>query len=402
MRTVVFNSIFDIYPNKIQDQEVVIGYRIPGKRTRLSFPFSLKVRKNIQPDYKGRYRASDIGLEPVIIKQNHASKFNVFKPRDAWFGNYVWFKDIASNDSLERIAFVDKVDFIGSNAFGLFRNLKEITLPNTPIFVHVQAFGDDEEFKSLLGKINVHTSIPSKVIFDNLMSRRHDIEDFPLYYYTGSYQQFNEYAANQKEKPKYIQTICADGEPVLFFVRKIEDRVVLEGLTIYGEQQRCLVIPDWIDSIAPGAFKNDEALEYIVLPQKLQEIGREAFSGCTSLKSIKIPDGVKVIQTHTFLNCDSLEHVQIPEGVVKIDSYAFEGCDNLVSVAIPSSVVEFGQDIFASCSNLRKLYYNGTGVVPRTHRSLWRCTIITQPKINFEQQIGEHHAQLDNESTCSL
>ena len=285
---------------------------------------------------------------------------------------------------MERIAFVDKVDFIGPNAFGLFKNLKEIILPDAPIFAHVQAFGDDEEFKSLLGKINVHTSVPSKVIFDNLMSRRHDIEDFPVYYYTGTYRQFNEYA---KEKPRYIrylnQTICADGEPVFFFVRKIEDRVVLAGLTIYGEQQHCLVIPDWIDSIAPGAFKNDEALESIVLPQKLQEIGREAFAGCTSLKSIRIPNGVKVIQTHTFLNCDSLEHVQIPEGVVKIDSYAFEGCENLVSLEIPSSVVEFGQDIFTSCSNLRRMYYDGPSIVPRTRRSLWRCTIITQ-------QIGEH------------
>ena len=373
MRTVVFNSIFDIYPNKIQDQEVVIGYRIPGKRTRLSFPFSLKVRKNIQPDHKGRYRASDIGLEPVIIEYNHASKFNALKPKDAWFGNYLWFKDIAANDSLERIVFVDKVDFIGPNAFGLFKNLKEITLPDAPIFVHAQAFGDDEEFKSLMGKINVHASVPSKVIFDNLMSRRHDIEDVPVYYYTGSYRQLNEYVAVQKENPKYIwhlnQTVCADGEPVLFFVRKIEDRVVLEGLTIYGEQQRCLVIPDWIDSIAPGAFKNDEALEYIVLPQKLQEIGREAFDGCTSLKSIKIPDGIEVIEPYTFLNCWNLEHVQIPEGVKKIDNYAFESCYDLVSVVIPSSVVEFGQDIFAECSNLRRIYYNGTGIVPRTRKS---------------------------------
>ena len=391
MRTVVFNSIFDIYPNSIQEQEIVVGYRIPGKRTRLKFPFTLKVRKNIQPDYKGRYRASDIGLESVIIKQNHASSFSALKPKDAWFGNYLWFNDIAANDTLERIAFVDKVDFIGPNAFGLFKNLKEIILPDAPIFVHVQAFGDDEEFKSLLGKINVHASVASKIIFDNLMSRRHDIEDFPVYYYTGTYRQFNEYA---KEKPRYIrylnQTVCADGEPVLFFVRKIEDRVVLEGLTIYGEQQRSLIIPEWIDSIAPGAFKNDEALESIVLPQKLQEIGREAFSGCTSLKSIKIPDGVKVIQTHTFLNCDSLEHVQIPEGVVKIDSYAFEGCDNLVAVAIPSSVVEFGQDIFASCSTLRRIYYNGTGVVPRTRRSLRRCVIINQQNFNSKQHIGEN------------
>lgn len=391
MRIVTFNSIFDIYPNKIQDQEVVIGYRIPGKRTRLSFPFSLKVRKNIQPDYKGRYRASDIGLEPVIIKQNHASKFNVFKPRDAWFGNYIWFKDISANDSLERIAFVDKVDFIGPNAFGLFKNLKEITLPDAPIFVHAQAFGDDEEFKSLMGKINVHASVPSKVIFDNLMSRRHDIEDFPVYYYTGSYRQLNEYVAVQKENPKYIwylnQTVCADGEPVFFFVRKINDRVVLEGLTIYGEQQQTLVVPDWIDSIAPGAFKNDEALESIVLPQKLQEIGREAFAGCTSLKAIRIPDGIEAIEPYTFLKCWNLEHVQIPEGVKKIDNYAFESCYNLVSVAIPSSVVEFGQDIFAECSNLRRMYYNGPGVVPRTRRSLRRCVIINQQNFNSEQAL---------------
>ena len=382
MRTVTFNSIFDIYPDKIQEQEAVIGYRIPGKRTRLAFPFSLKLRKKIQPDSKGRYRASDIGLEPMTIKCNHFSKFNALKPKDAWFGNYIGFKDIAVNETLERIVFVDDIDCIGFNAFGPFKKLKEITLPDTPVFVFVQAFGDDEEFKSLVGKINVHVSVSSKVIFDNLMSHRHDIEDFPVYYYTGSYQQFNEYVAVQKEKPKYIrylnQTVCADGEPVFFFVRKINDRVVLEGLTIYGEQQRCLVIPEWIDSIAPGAFKNDEALEYIVLPQKLQEIGRKAFAGCTSLKSIRIPDGIKVIEPYTFLKCWNLEHVQIPEGVKKIDNYAFESCYNLVSVATPSSVVEFGQDIFAECSNLRRMYYNGMGVVPRTRRSLWRCAIIKQ------------------------
>lgn len=373
MRTVVFNSIFDIYPNKIQDQEAVIGYKIPGKRARLSFPFSLKLRKKIQPDSKGRYRASDMGLEPMIIKCNHFSKFNALKPKDAWFGNYIGFKDIAVNETLERIVFVDDIDCIGFNAFGPFKNLKEITLPDTPIFVFVQAFGDDEEFKSLVTKINVHASVSSKVIFDKLMSRRHDIEDLPIYYYTGTYRQFNEYVSKQKENPKYIwhlnQTVCADGEPVFFFVRKINDRMVLESLTIYGRQQQSLVIPDWIDSIAPGAFKNDESLEHIVLPQKLQEIGREAFSGCTYLKSIRIPDGIKVIEPYTFLNCSSLEQVLISEGVAKIDSYAFEGCYDLVSVAIPSSVVEFGQDIFALSSHLRRIYYDGPGIVPKTRKS---------------------------------
>lgn len=373
MRTITFNSIFDIYPDTMQDEEVVIGYRIIGKRKRLEFPFSLKVRKNTHPDSKGRYRASDIGLEPMTIKCNHFSRFNALKPKDAWFGNYVGFRDIAVNDTLERIVFADDIDCIEFNAFGPFKKLKEITLPDNPIFVFVQAFGDDEEFKSLVTKINVHASVSSKVIFDKLMSRRHDIEELPIYYYTGTYRQFNEYVSKQKENPKYIwhlnQTVCADGEPVFFFVRKINDRVVLEGLTIYGRQQQSLVVPDWIDSIAPGAFKNDEALEYIVLPPKLQEIGREAFSGCTYLKSIRIPDGIEVIQPYTFLNCSSLEYVQIPEGVTKIDSYAFEGCYDLVSVVVPSSVIEFGEEIFALCSHLRRIYYNGPGIVPKTRKS---------------------------------
>ena len=78
----MFDSIFDIYPDKIHIGAVV-GYR-KQNGTLLAFPCTLDVSRAVK-DAKGRWTASGLGLRPVIAKVPDSPLFNGVK--EAWIGN---------------------------------------------------------------------------------------------------------------------------------------------------------------------------------------------------------------------------------------------------------------------------------------------------------------------------
>lgn len=63
-----FNSLFDIYPDKIHIG-AVYGYRKPDG-TLLEFPCTLDVSRAVKDD-KGRWTASGLGLKPAVVNYRH-------------------------------------------------------------------------------------------------------------------------------------------------------------------------------------------------------------------------------------------------------------------------------------------------------------------------------------------
>ncbi len=105
---------------------------------------------------------------------------------------------------------------------------------------------------------------------------------------------------------------------------------------------------------APGG------VEEATIPDGVETIGEGAFKECSSLVRVAIPDGVKTIGERAFCLCTDLAGITMPSSVTSIGDYAFMGCGRLASVTIPSGVTSIGDCAFALCTSLRQAR------VPRT------------------------------------
>ena len=127
-----FDSIFDIYPDKIHTG-AVYGYRNPDG-TLLEFPCTLDVSKAVK-DAKGRWTASTLGLKPVVVRYSDALRRNSKRigAKEAWIGDGFSesesFNRSSVNFNAQKIRFLDDVKSIGKEAFRNCIALTDITIP---------------------------------------------------------------------------------------------------------------------------------------------------------------------------------------------------------------------------------------------------------------------------------
>ncbi len=200
----------------------------------------------------------------------------------------------------------------------------------------------------------------------------------------------------------------------------------------YTGQETSIVIPEGVECIGSGAFKNSALvsvslpstlksidvnafngctyLASIVIPEGVASIGRCAFYGCSSLASVTFPSSVKTVGSQAFYRCSSLQEAHapslaawtgmafedtyanplryasslyiagmlltdavIPDGVTAINDYAFYGYDKLATLSIPESTVSIGKSAFYDCTSLRHL-------PSRQHRDHRRSCVPLRPR----------------------
>lgn len=119
----------------------------------------------------------------------------------------------------------------------------------------------------------------------------------------------------------------------------------------------CFTVPDFVDSIAVGAFEGCSMLKSIVLSDKIDRIERDTFKDCVNLESIGWGTGVLHIWEGAFENCTSLRSLEFPPSVMSVSPNAFRGCTNIVKVtfqkgryfnlySLPKDQFPWGQDDF--------------------------------------------------------
>ncbi|MEG1948728.1 MAG: leucine-rich repeat domain-containing protein, partial [Clostridia bacterium] len=125
-----------------------------------------------------------------------------------------------------------------------------------------------------------------------------------------------------------------------------------------------LELPQGVDSIGSGAFKNNGELLEVIFPQSLLKIEAEAFRACYKLTS-----------------------VIFPTNLTKIGNYAFMG-PRLTSLFIPKSVTIFEQNPFLTNNNLQITIEPGSRFVMEKN-----CLIDT---INKELVLGINATEIPN------
>lgn len=118
------------------------------------------------------------------------------------------------------------------------------------------------------------------------------------------------------------------------------------------------IMPDGVETIAEGAFRNCTKLTRLVMPNSVKSIGNATFSGCSNLTEINISNRISEIGNYAFYGCSSLKGLTIPNSVTSIGNYAFAS-SGFTSIELPSSVISIGDACFSLCQNLEAVTFNG-------------------------------------------
>jgi len=105
----------------------------------------------------------------------------------------------------------------------------------------------------------------------------------------------------------------------------------------------------------PGGFSGD-----YTIPEGVQTIADYSLSYCYNLTAITIPNSVTAIGMGVFRDCDELTAVTIPENVQVLEEYLFDHCFKLSSVTIPAGVKNIKTGAFSDCDALSDVYYAGS------------------------------------------
>lgn len=179
------------------------------------------------------------------------------------------------------------------------------------------------------------------------------------------------------------------------------DFVIKENeLTGYVGNGGIVEIPEGVEIIGWGAFRNRADVTDVIIPEGVKEIFSYAFEGCKELQKVTIPAsvtdigtdafaatacyrdsanwkknvfylgdalikaraslsgsynveaGTRLIADNAFLKCDKLTAVSIPSSVMTIGDSAFCACSALTDLLLPDTVEYIGFEAFSSCGSL--------------------------------------------------
>lgn len=271
MSAIVFNSIFEIYPDGIEHQ-TVIGFRPWGSQNRISFPLQMDVGDAI-PDNKGRFHSKDIGLEPIFCKPSdlviRCCQYNI---REVWFGDAINRDKIESVyvpvHTIKKIAFADNVTRIGRNALAGFPGLKTVFIPASVELVSRDVFGVKPDKETVEG-ITLETTDSIRAVFDKIKERivtRDESDNTNLCFYKDTLEHWDR---NTKRIPfigRYpVQVECSDGKCVAFVMDETEGGLLITGLTRYGRTCSRLEIPVYVNSIDVSIFQRADRISRVTL-----------------------------------------------------------------------------------------------------------------------------------------
>lgn len=92
------------------------------------------------------------------------------------------------------------------------------------------------------------------------------------------------------------------------------------------------VCPEFVESIAAGAFSGCKMLKSVVLSDKVTRILNVTFKNCVNLESITWGAGLRSIWNNVFENCTALKSIVFADSIDDVSRNAFRGCTNLSSI----------------------------------------------------------------------
>ena len=267
--------------------------------------------------------------------------------------------------------------YIGSSAFLGCINLSSINIPIGVLGIQSSAFSDCSGLLSIilpeglttigsnafnscssLQFVNLPNSVTSVdcYAFNNCSSLTQPIYNEKLFArlpmsYSGSYA-----------IPNNIETICCgafrecDRLSSLTFPISV---ITIGNNAFYScDSLQTVILPDSLITLGANAFQYCGSLSSITIPKRVTTIDSYTFNNCRSLQSAVLPSGLKTIGFYTFESCRSLSSIDIPDAVNHIGDFAFRYCSALTSITFPANLTSLGRKIIDGCSNLNTITWN--------------------------------------------
>ena len=207
--------------------------------------------------------------------------------------------------------------------------------------------------------------------------------------------------------PMYVGKENVDGTYLVKYVTAVGNATTKASVFSGGMADHLVLLTN-ITTIAPGAFRNNTALQTATLGDGVTEIPEEAFRGCTNLGTVKMSAYVKKIGAYAFaansslkalpvevsagtskvtmigkgafMGCAAIETIELwnvaddDGGQLYIGSEAFSGCnaDSFSTLYIPKSVVYIGEGAFYSTTSYITYVLFENDVWANVDDDLWR------------------------------
>ena len=250
-------------------------------------------------------------------------------------------------------------------------SLKEITIPNSVIKIGENAFSECKK----LEKIKI--SNDKTQIFENAIPENCTID--------GNYKRLYK---NEMVKDIYIdiynEIIINPG------FCKIDSSLFANCLLRY------VSIPNDVEIISAGAFKECKSLEKITIPpnnnikiieqeaflycikireiphlENVTKIGHSAFSCCFKLQNIIPSTKLKTITCNVYAGCTSLKNIAIPNSVEEIYENAFSGCKGIQKITFPNAIKYIHRNAFENCDSIKTIK-----IPKKKYFSYWKSSIL--------------------------
>ncbi|MBR2867892.1 MAG: leucine-rich repeat protein [Clostridia bacterium] len=251
--------------------------------------------------------------------------------------------------SLESVNLPESVADIGINAFRDCEALDELMIPEETVSVGAFAF-----YASGLDKVDIPASVES--IGVNAFGWCADLEKITVSADNGRYSSdengvlFNK---NKTELLKFPNNCAVSGYSVPGSVEKIADDA-FENCHLL----KTVSIPANVAEIGRGVFFNC-SLENIIVSADNDHYSNDAYGvlfnkdkselisypSCSKETEYYIPETVEVIADGAFRNASNLKGVVLPDGISAVGDYAFLYCENLEYVHISSDITVIGEEI---------------------------------------------------------
>ena len=226
-----------------------------------------------------------------------------------YYAQYLFLNGIEIKD----IVIPNTIKKIRTNAFGGFKSLNSVTIPNSVTSIGAFAFMNCTSLAIVISEIE-EPFVIDETVFSNIPSDATLIvpkDTKAKYQVTEGWSQF--------------KNIIEDGgEGSEFEIDGIRYSV--------GKDNTVTIIS--CDTKPTGNLVIPNEVEYKGTTYTVDAVGLSAFSDCTGIESVTISEGVTLIDDRAFAGCSNLTSLKIPSSLENIDDCAFEGCSKLTNVYI--------------------------------------------------------------------
>ena len=287
--------------------------------------------------------------------------------------------------NVEKLIIPDSVKFISANALNPLMYCKEISFGKKIAGLNSEMFRDCVNLES----ISVSKENPDYTSVDGVL---YDKGETKLIAYPVLKEGTYNVPATVTDIDDYLMSHsvenCVFNSNKSLFVK--EDGVIYNKdktmvFSCDNEKSGEYVMPNTVETIAPGAFEYCKNLTSVTVSDKVTEIVYKSFYGCEKLSTVTLPVSVKKIGEKAF-SYSGVKTIDL-SSIVDIEDRAFYNT-SVEKVNFSDSLTKIGSEAFSNCEELTDVKF-GNGLTVISEYAFFRCTAlknVTLPKTLKEIQ----------------